>query len=317
MTDDLLFRDEEPDAGLAHKAWPLLVVDDDPEVHAVTTLALSGFTFAGRPLHFLHANSAAEARPLLEQRHDIALVLLDVVMETDQAGLDLVKFIRSQLHNRFVRIVLRTGQPGQAPELDVIQRYDINDYKYKTELTRERLFTTVYTSLSTYRDLLVLDANRRGLEKVIEASAHIFELRSMEHFAQGVLEQLAALLFLDCDAVMLHVSGVAAKGNAARLHLIAGIGAYRTVVDQDAPGALPERVLERIRAALQTAGPLAGEHYFVAHNVDAAGDELVFYLDAGVPLPAPDRRLLELFCQNVTIARENVRLLQRAAGPAA
>lgn len=317
MTDDLRFRDEELGAGPARQAWSLLVVDDDPEVHAVTTLALSDFTFAGRPLHFLHANSAAEARTLLEQRNDIALVLLDVVMESDHAGLDLVKYIRNQLHNSFVRIVLRTGQPGQAPELEVIQRFDINDYKYKTELTRERLFTTVYTSLSTYRDLMALDANRRGLEKVIEASAHIFELRSMEHFAQGVLEQLVALLFLDCDAVMLHVSGVAAKGNTTRLHLVAGMGAYRNVVGQDAAGTLPELVLERIRTALQETGPHAGEHYFVAHKTDAAGDELAFYLDAGVPVPAPDRRLLELFCQNVMIARENVRLLQRAADPTA
>jgi len=42
-------------------------------------------------------------------------VLLDVIMETDQAGLDLVEFIRDTLKNETVRIILRTGQPGQAP----------------------------------------------------------------------------------------------------------------------------------------------------------------------------------------------------------
>lgn len=317
MNDDILFREEDgPQQAYARGAWTLLIVDDDPEVHAVTTLALAGFTFAGRPLRFLHANSAREARALLSAPNDIALVLLDVVMETDHAGLDLVEYVRNVLHNRFIRIVLRTGQPGQAPELEVIARYDINDYKYKTELTRERLFTTVYTGLSTYRDLIALEANRRGLQKVIDASSRIFELRSLEHFAQGVLEQLAALLFLDCDAVMLHVSGLAAEGepDPQRLHIIAATGTYQGSAGSDVGTTLPPDVLQRIRTALREEGWSSGEHYFIGHRPDQQGGEMVFYLEATAPLPAPDRHLLNLFCRNVMIARENVRLLHRVVG---
>ena len=316
MTDEILFRDEEvASAARTRGAWTVLVVDDDAEVHTVTTLALAGFEFAGRSLRFLHARSAGEARVLLGAHRDIALVLLDVVMETDHAGLELVEYIRNELQNRFIRIVLRTGQPGQAPELEVITRYDINDYKYKTELTRERLFTAVYTGLSTYRDLIALEANRRGLEKVIEASARIFELRSLEHFAQGVLEQLAALLFLDCDALMVHVSSLAAEGDPAALHVIAATGAYRDSSGRDAATTLPPEVLRRIGAALKAQGWSHGDHYFVGHRPDEYGGEMVFYLESQEPLPAPDRYLLELFCRNVTIARENVRMLRRVVGP--
>lgn len=309
MSEDILFHAEDSAAAAPGRgSWSVLIVDDDPEVHSVTVLALAGFAFAGKGLRFLHAHSGAEARQVLETRDDIALMLLDVVMETEHAGLDLVEYVRNALGNRFVRIVLRTGQPGQAPELEVITRYDINDYKYKTELTRQRLFTTVYTGLSTYRDLIALEANRRGLEKVIDASARIFELRSLDQFAQGVLEQLAALLFLECDAVMLQVSGVAAAGAPPDLRIVAGTGAYRDHIHEDA-GALPVPVLQRIRDALGHESWTCGEDYFVSHKSDAAGSEMAFYVDAGVRLPPPDRHLLELFCRNVMIARDNVRLL--------
>jgi CheY-like chemotaxis protein len=314
MTDELSFSAEDEElARPARGAWTLLIVDDDPEVHTVTTLALAGFTYAGKGLHFEHARSGTEARALLDKRNDIALVLLDVVMETDHAGLDLVEHVREELKNRFIRIVLRTGQPGQAPELEVITKYDINDYKYKTELTRERLFTTVYTGLSTYREMMALEANRRGLEKVIEASAQIFELRSLEQFAQGVLEQLAALLFLECDSVMLHLSGLAAEGE--ELHVVAATGAYRGSVGHNAAGELSPVVMERIREALKRDTWIAGEHHFVGHRGSLGGGEIVFYLETEAPLPPPDRRLIELFCRNVMIARENVRLLHGPVKP--
>jgi len=154
--------------------WHVLIVDDEPAVHEVTRLVLGSFRFEGRPLQFHHAHSGIEARKLLRETEDIAVLLLDVVMESDQAGLDVVKFVREELHNHFVRIVLRTGQPGQAPEHEVITNYDINDYKDKTELTAQKLRTMMYATLRAYRDVMQIERNRRGLERVISASAHIF-----------------------------------------------------------------------------------------------------------------------------------------------
>ena len=103
--------------------WKVLIVDDEPEVHAVTRLVLGGFRFEGIRLDFLSAHSAAEARSLLRRHPDIAVLLLDVVMESEQAGLELVRDVREELANPFVRIVLRTGQAGQAPEHEVIAAY--------------------------------------------------------------------------------------------------------------------------------------------------------------------------------------------------
>ena len=127
--DDLVFADETPaDAPVQDGgAWRVLVVDDDADVHSTTTFALGSLEMHGRPLAFLHAYSAAEAMDVLAREHDIAVILLDVVMEQADAGLHLVRHVRDTLGRHDVRIILRTGQPGYAPEMDAIRGYDIND----------------------------------------------------------------------------------------------------------------------------------------------------------------------------------------------
>src|SRR6185503_15659866 len=113
----------------ADRPWRILVVDDEPEVRAVTRLVLGGFELDGRRLEIVEAGSGAEAKAILARDSRFELLIVDVVMETDSAGLDLVRFVREELKNRFVRIVLRTGHPGQAPERRILREYEINDYK--------------------------------------------------------------------------------------------------------------------------------------------------------------------------------------------
>ena len=170
----------------ADTPWKVLIADDEPEVHEVTRLVLGSFRFEERPLTFLSAYSAAEAFELIQSQPDIAVLLLDVVMETEHAGLEIVRRIRQELGNHCVRIVLRTGQPGQAPEQDVISSYDINDYKEKTELTAARFQTTLFVALRSYRDLMTIESSKQGLEQVIDASADIFfAARKCQFFRNG------------------------------------------------------------------------------------------------------------------------------------
>ncbi|MBR9812974.1 DUF3369 domain-containing protein [bacterium] len=301
MDDDILFADEAPEAEPEEDAWTILIVDDDAEVHSVTELALDGLRFSGRPLKFIHAYSGAEGCKQLEAHPETALMLLDVVMETDHAGLDVVEHVRNTLDNSFIRIILRTGQPGQAPELDVITRYDINDYKQKTELTRERLFTTIYTSLGVYRDLITLEANRLGLEKVIEASATVMEIESLERFAQGVLEQLTAIMFLGRDAVVLHASGVAANAESNGLTVLAGTGLYASKTGRDAGSVLPEDVIDNIvHAKTEEHVEIDSKRLIVVSR--APGHLIAFFVEADGAPSERNRRLIELFCRNVSIA---------------
>lgn len=173
-----------------NEPWHILVVDDDSAVHNLTKFILRKFEFEGRPIVLTQAFSAAEAIQILRTEHHFALILLDVVMETRSAGFDVVRFIRQEQKNSFVRIVLRTGQPGDAPEYEVIQKYDINDYKSKTELTDIKLLTTITTSLRSYRDLLTIEETRLLLEK---NNAHLETAYRDLHSAQEELLRTAAL----------------------------------------------------------------------------------------------------------------------------
>lgn len=142
---------EGPDDG--NRPWKLMVVDDDKSTHDVTSLVLDDFTYLGRKLEIIDGYSGADLRLLLEQHPDTEVLLLDVVMETENAGLEAVKYIRDELKNDFIRIILRTGQPGLAPENDIITEYDINDYKEKSDLTSLKLNTAVIVALRAYQDL--------------------------------------------------------------------------------------------------------------------------------------------------------------------
>jgi CheY-like chemotaxis protein len=155
---DLFIDDDDAPAQAApvvdeQAPWRILIVDDDVDVHVVTKFALSNTQFQGRRLSFLHAYSGREALEKLRDTPDIALILLDVMMETTDAGLVFARKVRDELHNDLVRIVLRTGQPGQALEHSIIVDYDINDFWSKADLTTRKLFTTVIAALRAYATL--------------------------------------------------------------------------------------------------------------------------------------------------------------------
>ena len=126
--DELLFADETESAFVENRdAWKILIADDEEEVHAVTQMVLEGFSFEGKGLKLLSAFSGRQTIAMMQEHPDTAVLILDVVMEEDTTGLDVVKHIRNVLQNPPVRIILRTGQPGQAPEHQVTMEYDTND----------------------------------------------------------------------------------------------------------------------------------------------------------------------------------------------
>ena len=133
--------------------WRVLVVDDDEQVHEMTRVLLRDFAFDHRPFVAISAYSASEAADILAAQPDIPVALLDVVMETPDAGLRLVRRIREEMDNRTLRIILRTGQPGEAPERDVVLGWDVNDYKSKAELTAARLFTSLVGAVRAWQDI--------------------------------------------------------------------------------------------------------------------------------------------------------------------
>ncbi|HET9484381.1 MAG TPA: DUF3369 domain-containing protein [Xanthomonadales bacterium] len=297
----------DPPRRAAPAPWKLLIVDDEPEVHQVTRLVLSSFRFEQRPIEFLSAHSAEQARAMLRDQPDIAVMLLDVVMETDQAGLDLVHYVREELRNHFIRIVLRTGQPGHAPEHEVIANYDINDYKEKTELTAQKLSTTLYSALRAYRDMMTIDASKRGLERVINASAFIFSQQQSHEFASAVLSQLANLVGMERGALYCKIASPDAQ-KPEHFTVAAATGDYERYIDGNAEERLPSHIVASLVDAYDGKRHVFRDDHYVLHFVDSRHSESLLYVGEAWKLDELDFRLVEVFCTNVSIAFENLHL---------
>ena len=154
----------------AQQSWRILIVDDEIGIHDVSRLVLRTMRYAGHSVELISAFSAKEAEEIIKVTPNIAVAIVDVVMENDHSGLDLVKIMRGQYSMNKVRIILRTGNPGMAPQREVIQHFEIDDYRDKTELTADRLFIVVYTALRSYNTLKIIDETSNGLEQIIRAN---------------------------------------------------------------------------------------------------------------------------------------------------
>ena len=310
MTDDIEERNSFEEWSLQHP-WKILIVDDEPDVHSMTRLALRDVTYRGRPLALYSAFSAAEGYALLEKHPDTAIVLLDVVMESDDAGLKLASQIRKELNNPLVRIVLRTGQPGHAPEEKVIVDYDINDYKSKTELTTRKLFVVVMASLRTYESLLVIDMSRQGLRRILKGTENLYQYSSLQEFSSGVLSQISAILDVGADGVLC----------AQRIHwkrtepdpgyeVVAATGQY---ADLPGKGGLRDdhAFAPLVRRAFELGHSFFEHPYDVLHFAAQNGYRFAIVFTPPWPLEDYQKDLLGVFCDRMASAFDNLYLYQQ------
>ena len=305
---DFLFADED-DKPLTTKQklkWKILIVDDEPDVHHVTSLVLSNFDFDGAELELLHAFSAKEAREVLARHTDIAVGFIDVVMETSDAGLNLIRYIREDLSNYMMRLVLRTGQAGEAPEEQVIKNYDINDYKNKTELTAAKLKTLIYATLRAYRDILTIEQHKQGLERIIKATINFLDCNSLTEFASAVLQQVANVLGLSNTKIMC-CAAINNPSQDVEFKLLAFSGIETTARVYDSTP-LPKEISQLFSDAHTRRQSLHDKQYFVGYFINNSGLENLLYVSHGEGLSDTDHDILEFFTNNIAVAYDNIRM---------
>jgi diguanylate cyclase (GGDEF)-like protein len=320
--DELVFVAESPaspsgapdtPAGGPGGAWRVLIVDDDADVHSTTTFALGSLELHGRNLEFLHAYSAAQAKELLDRHADIAVVLLDVVMEEADAGLHLVHHIRKTLGLHDLRIILRTGQPGYAPEMDAIRGYDINDYRTKSELTRTKLYTSVASAIRAYEQIRALETSRQGLAEVVRANAELTALHSLTEMARGILREAARLIGQPASGLICSCLG---GERAAGWEVPAAAGAGAQLAPSGVLAASGSGAAEAIRRTLADKRHLFGDGWLTLYFGGKSHCDFAAWLVLERPLDPQRRGLLELFASNIAVGLDNVALmtdLQRAA----
>lgn len=299
------------------QGWKILVVDDDQDILAVTRLNLKTFRFEGRVLQFFSASSAKEAQQILDNESDIAVAIVDVVMESDDAGLKLVDYIRKEMNNQKIRIIIRTGQPGHAPERYVIDHYDIDDFKDKSELTAIKLYTTVRSAIKSYRDLQVIDQNRSGLEMILNAAPGMYlhpSGLSMSQFFQGVLTQIISLCHLGspqhAEDCRLSANGCIATFDGKDVTIQAGIGNLAQLGKAVTGRAkeLAELFIKSIKTGCEING-LSDDALLIPLEVMDKPDGFI-YIENIRKINASDRHLLRLFTIQCASALENNRLHQ-------
>lgn len=316
MSDEFVFAPEEEitpqndERAFKGHTWKVAIIDDDEMIHKVTKVALTKFNFEGDQIEFIQGYSGQEAKDIFREHDDIAVVLLDVVMENDHSGLDVVKYIREDLKNKNTRIVLRTGQPGQAPEKQVITQYDINDYKEKTELTARKLYTLMYSCLRSYRDIIALEKNRIGLEKVIKSSQKIFSKTSMQDFAQGVMQQITSILHGNDDAFFGCIDGMMTHENRSGVQFIAGTGAFEHCSGKKLEEFLPVSLNELLDTKENSVSSFVSDNYYLAQMGGVENQRSVLFLSGIGPKDETERHMLDLFCHNTLIAFDNLLLRQ-------
>ncbi|MCF6246762.1 MAG: DUF3369 domain-containing protein [Desulfobacula sp.] len=247
LDDQLIFADEDVSDGASDPIdkngfWKILIVDDEADVHEITRITLRGYIFEDKGVRILSAYTENQVKYVMQKEPDIALILLDVVMEKEDTGLCIVEYIRKELKNTAVRIVLRTGQPGKAPEQEVITKYDINDYKTKPELTAQKLFTSVTACLRAYSNLRTIEQNNKGLEAIIQSTLNVFKNQSFSEFGSNILIQLEHILYPDFSIDV--DSACFIRMPNGRILLMAGTGKYEKKINCIFEEIMPKHIID-------------------------------------------------------------------------
>ena len=311
--DELIFLSEEKGAEtkVASGFWNILVVDDDEEIHSVTRLALSDLIVNDKGLKFFHAYSGAEALKMIaEMGSSLAIILLDVVMETDDAGLKVARAMRTELKLDEPRIILRTGQPGYAPEEQVIKDYDINDYKTKTELTRSKLVTTIIASLRSYQQILSINQSRLGLQKIIISAANLMEEHSVKNFCEGVVTQISSLIGLDAGGVVCARAGSVLDRDDDGVYILGAAGEFASYINEKLENLHNVKIVSFVNRCLLLKQHIFEQDFSVLY-LNSSGYEAAVYLQIGKEISPIDKQLLEVFLSSVSVGYENVNLFHQ------
>lgn len=302
-----LFADseKEPEEPLSEKVspWLVLVVDDEIDVHSITKMTMRDFIVDKKPIEIISAYSKAEGIIKMNETPDIALAIVDVVMESEHAGLELIDYIRNDLNNHKVRIVLRTGQSGQAPESDVISQYDINDYKAKTDLTSQKLKTLFYSTIRSYRDIVTIERSRAGVHNVLASTSNVLKSSTLNNFANAVLEQIVVLQGFKSQAV--YASTFPNKDtNDRQEYFLAATSGYREENNISDYNSLSSTIKTKFEEALQKEKSIRYEDGYVAYLKTSSGHQNVLAVITDDVVDDYDLELLELYCSNVSLTYE-------------
>jgi len=293
-------------SNLFSSQWNILIVDDEPSIHEVTALVLEGKRIENKKLNLVSAYDAKQAKEILTNSGlSFAAAFIDVVMEEEHSGLELVKWIRTELNNKSIRLVLRTGQAGVAPEETVIRDYDINDYKTKTELTASKLVTTTYNAIRGYRDISIIERSLVGFQELIEASNDMLQLRKLKDFGSAALNHLMSLMDVESSAMYIaHVEEDIFKNQ--KHVMLACTGKFVNLSETLENSSVSDDVQKKIFNVFKSKESIINKDYYIGYFETAINTASVLYIEIINTSEYFQADLLQLYSANIALILENI-----------
>ena len=306
MANMNFFKEEKKETTQCKAKWKIIIADDEQDVHTLTKTVLKDFEYQGKRIEFISTYNESETINALIEHNDVAMILLDVVMESDDTGLMIAKRIREELKNNLIQIILRTGQAGSAPETDVVINYAINDYKEKTELTSKKLVTTIITALRSYKTLKSVESNKKGLQQIIDASETLYKKSSSQLLSQGILTQILSLLKIDHDALLIeHLDSISIEKNDTSYSIVNSAGLYEGIKDFES---LDSKIKNLINDVITTKKSIFTENVCVGYlDLDEKQSNII-YISSYETINEIERNLIEVFFNHSSVALNNIRL---------
>ena len=308
---EFLFQDEPDEIDSSsneksrNKVWRILIIDDDESVHQVTKLVLGNVEIEGRALEIVSVFSSKEAQEMLLKDDDFCMAFVDVVMETDDAGLKLVEWIRRDLKNQAIRLILRTGQAGSAPESTVIKEFDINDYKEKTDFTANKMITTVYASVRGYRDIMTIQRSLDAFKLLISATSDLLRISQIKAFGSAALQHLLTLMELDSSALYIARSQTDYDEESTN-SIIACTGKYVSESDDLESSKVSGLIKKMIMQAFENKRHYFSKDAFVGYYETDSNSASVLYIEFEDDSEHFKSNLAELYATNVVLILETL-----------
>jgi len=308
MKQNFMFKKDKEEIKLEKvKKWKVLIADDEEQVHEITKLVLKSVKFNGLKIEFIDTYSEEETKEVLRMTSDIAVLFLDVVMENDDSGLNIVKYLRDELKNNTTQIIMRTGQTFESPPKEIIENYEINDFKEKAGLTSDKLYMSLIQGLRSYKNLDQLNKSKRVLKGIVTVSSDLFlENNSINNFTDNSLKYLISFL----DSENIPSSGFAVIEEMGNFKIVAGTFEYSNHINSSLKSAVSEKVYKKIEEAHKEEKSFIEKRELFGYFKSRNGIKNLLYAKTEIDLSEIDKKLLKVFSKQLTSAFENICLKQ-------
>ena len=294
--------------GNKDEAWKILIVDDDNFIHRVIKEINMELKFDGEKINFISAYKYNEAIDILAKNKDIALVLLDVFLEEQYTGLMIAKYIREDLKNEDIRIVLMTGKGYMSLQEQIILDYDINGYEDKSDLFSKKMNTVILSSLRSFRDINRIKFNKESMEKVVSSITKLYEKDALNDFLVSSLSHLSSVINQYKGKQNCAINSFAAirQSNSNIFRIVGGNGKYKNYIDEKIRNTVNESDLIKINKIFNGGDHELFDNCYIARYKSTTGKEAIIYVENESKIHLVDMELLDVFYKSISATFDNL-----------